>query len=139
MYAAKPLEVFRHVEGEDGIVMVAHLPNGAVGLVSYSNGTSTSKPRHWLNVTGSIGQLSFIRNGNEVPVETSQVRRTVRVPEARRGVCGMVKEFRDSIMEGREPTMSGQEGLKDLAIVLAAYRSAEHGQEVSLTPSELGG
>ena len=44
------------------------------------------------------------------------------------------KEFRDSIFEDREPVMSGEEGLKAPAIVLAAYESAAQGRQVSLTP-----
>ncbi len=45
----------------------------------------------------------------------------------------MVREFRDSIIEDREPVMNGQEGLRDLAIVLAAYDSAERGTGVSIS------
>ncbi len=45
----------------------------------------------------------------------------------------MVKEFRDAIAENRQPEMSGPEGLKDLAVVLAAYRSAREGRETTVT------
>ncbi len=44
----------------------------------------------------------------------------------------MVREFRQAIVDDRDPAMSGEEGLRDLEIVLAAYRSAEQG--VSVTP-----
>jgi predicted dehydrogenase len=42
-------------------------------------------------------------------------------------------EFRSSILEDREPAMSGQQGVNDLAVVLAAYRSIQEGREVALT------
>ena len=45
----------------------------------------------------------------------------------------MLKEFRDSIVEDRQPEMSGEEGLKDLIVVLGAYRSADEKREVELT------
>jgi predicted dehydrogenase len=44
----------------------------------------------------------------------------------------MLREFRDAIADGREPTMSGSEGLRDLAVVLAAYESARTGETVAV-------
>jgi predicted dehydrogenase len=45
-----------------------------------------------------------------------------------------MQEFHSSISEDRVPRMSGEEGLKALAIVLAAYKSAEEGGEARLNP-----
>ena len=42
----------------------------------------------------------------------------------------MVEEFHSSITENRKPKLSGEEALKALAIVLAAYQSADEGGEV---------
>ena len=42
-------------------------------------------------------------------------------------------EFRDSILEDREPAMSADEGIADLEIVLAAYRSVETRAPVALS------
>ena len=44
----------------------------------------------------------------------------------------MVREFRDCIVENRELIMSGPEALNDLAVVLAAYQSAEHRMPVDV-------
>jgi len=44
----------------------------------------------------------------------------------------MVLEFRRSILEASEPTMTGEEGLNDLALVLKAYESAQTGLPVEL-------
>ena len=133
VYAAMPPKVFRDADGEDGIVLIAHLPGGGVGLINYSRATASSKESQWVNVTGTEGFLSFTPYGREMFIDTHDVRRTIRLPEARRGVRPMLREFRDSIVENREPLMSGKEGLQDLAVVLGAYESAKQGREVSLT------
>ena len=132
VYAARPPQVFRDLEGEDGLVMTARLPGGAVGLINFSVATAVDGQRRWVNVTGTKGQLSFDVEGREVTVETASSRRTVEVAEARRGVPQMVEEFRASVLADREPVMSGEEGVKDLAIVLGAYESVQHGGEVAL-------
>ena len=119
-------------EGEDGIITTACLPKGVTGLVHYFGGTPVSEPFDWVKVTGSTGVLSFHPNASEMTLETREDKRTISVEPARRGVRGMVREFRDSIVAEREPIMSGREALNDLAVVLAAYRSAQLGTVVNL-------
>ncbi len=133
VYAAMPPQVFRNADGEDGMVLIAQLPGGGVGLINFSRATASSKESQWINVTGTEGFLSFTPYGREMFIDTHDVRRTIRLPEARRGVRPMLREFRDSITENRESLMSGTEGLQDLAVVLGAYESAKQGREVSLT------
>ena len=120
-------------EGEDGIVMVMQLPNDVTGMVHYSGGTSVAEPSDEVRVTGTVGVISFEPNGSELTLESRDRKSTVQVEPARDGVRRMVREFRDCIVEDREPLMSGTEALKDLAVVLAAYESAERG--VPVTPS----
>jgi len=49
----------------------------------------------------------------------------------------MVREFSRSIREGREPSMTGAEAIKDLNMVRKAYESMELRTPVSLdTPEE---
>lgn len=133
VYAAVPPRVLEGGEGEDGMVVTAHLPGGAVGLINYSAATPISGRRHRTHLTGSRGQLSFEPFGSEVSLSTRHGERTIRLLESGRGVRGMVREFRSCIREGREPAMSGEDGLRDLAVVLAAYRSAEEGAEVAVS------
>ena len=44
----------------------------------------------------------------------------------------MVDEFAACIRENRPPLISGEDGVKALEVVLAAYRSAETGKPVAL-------
>ena len=48
------------------------------------------------------------------------------------GDLGLIRDFVDMIATGREPSISGYDGLKALEVALAAYRSAELGEPVSL-------
>ena len=109
-------------EGEDGVLITARLPNGVTDLVHYSGGTSVSEPFDWVRVTGTRGVISFAPDDREMTLETRDGQRTLRVEPARRGVRGMVREFRDCIAEDREPIMSGAEATNDVAVALAAYR-----------------
>lgn len=141
VYAARPPKVFHQMEGEDGLVVTAHLTDGAVGLITILRTTSVEGGEWYsVKITGTKGQLSFVPHGNEVIVDTpagaeqATVRHTVRLSEQESAVRAMVKEFRASILKDREPLMSGEEGLRDLMVVLGAYRSAEQGTAISLGP-----
>lgn len=132
VYSTAPHQMFGHAEVEDRLVMVCHLPNGCLGLINHSIGTPVTKYGYWVNVTGTEGQLRFDPHGSEMTLDTLDSQHTERLPEVRSSIQIMLQEFRDSIIEDREPKMSGREGLKDLAVVLAAYESAKRREEVSL-------
>ena len=57
---------------------------------------------------------------------------TIDLADYGNGLVPMVREFRQSILDGREPAMTGRDGLFDLSLVLAAYESMEKGLPVSL-------
>ena len=136
VYASKLPQVQQEIEGEDGIVVVASLPGGGSGLINYSDGTPMHRPGYrQISVTGTKGCMTFDLFSEEILLESPEASRTVRVPVARNGSRPMVSEFLSSILEDREPSMTGEEGLEDLRVVLAAYSSAEEGRAVSLAPS----
>ena len=131
IYAVKPPGVFRGGE-EDGLVLTAHLPGGAVGLINFSYATPSSRPRQGVTVTGTQGELSFAPHGTAITMDTLEHRRTESLPEGQKGLPRMMREFKDSVDRDREPSMSGLEGLKDLMVVLGAYESVNEGREVCL-------
>lgn len=47
----------------------------------------------------------------------------------------MTQDFIDAVAEGRQPPVSGEDGLAAVAMVEAGYRSQEQGQSVELTPA----
>ena len=142
VYAAAPTKVHRRSEGEDGLVLLANLPNDAVAVFNFSRATSRNDERNYVGITGTKGYIEFAPYGREITFENTLVKRTVRLPEAHRGAREMVREFRECIQQDRPPFMTGEEAIKDLAVVLAAYRSAAERRHVPLSeivPSPLMG
>lgn len=130
VYALNPPQLFSDSEGEDAMVVIAKLPGEIPVIISFSRSTPIREKPPFIQLTGSKGKISFVANSTELSIETPQVRRTVRVPEPRRGVRQMVSQFKKVIHEDEEPIMSGHEAIRDLVIVLAAYDSARTGQVV---------
>jgi predicted dehydrogenase len=58
--------------------------------------------------------------------------RTLRYENDLDGLVPMMREFRDSIAERREPLTSGAAGLDDLSVVLKAYESMSRGASLSM-------
>ena len=123
LYAASPPRVLGK-EGEDGISIVAHLPGGAVATIAFSNGTQRSNERLEIVVAGTKETLAFHPFGDEIERQSLDGARV----EAAGGLSGssaMLMEFRRSILDDREPAMPAVDGIADLKVVLAAYRSVE--------------
>ncbi|MCY4580215.1 MAG: Gfo/Idh/MocA family oxidoreductase [Chloroflexi bacterium] len=137
VYAAAPTKVHRQSEGEDGLVLLANLPNDAVAVFNFSRATSRNEDCNLVGITGTKGYIEFQPYGREITFENTLVKRNVRLPEAHRGAREMVREFRDSIQQQRPPLMTGDEAIKDLAVVLAAYRSAAESRHVPLSEFNL--
>jgi predicted dehydrogenase len=48
------------------------------------------------------------------------------------GSEALIEDFIEAITVGRQPAVSGVEGLEDLRVVLAAYQAAETGTPIAL-------
>ena len=126
-------KVITDLEGEDGIMVMAKLPNDVTGLIHYSGGTPVNNPYNWVQITGTTGTLGFDPHGDEITLYTPTSKAKIQVGPDKRGLRGMVKEFQNCIIDDREPIMPGPEALKDLAVVLAAYQSAQQGTPVPVS------
>ena len=132
VYASILPKKLRDVEGEDGIVVTARLKSGGTGLISHAWGYSGGSPHWWVAASGTGGRIQFQPNRSNMYLGTDGGRRRYSFPKDRSGIGNMVREFRDSIMEDRPPLMSGEEGLRDLKVVLRVYESAARGVPVAV-------
>ena len=130
--ATRLLHAQPDMEGEDGLAMTARLSGGGMAFINYSWAATRRIPRASVSLSGSRGKITFSPGGTSLTLETTTNIQRWRFPEDRLGICAMVKEFHDSILEGRPPTMLADEGLYDLQLVLAAYQSADTGQPVRI-------
>ncbi len=131
VYAAELPKAMSGQQGEDGIAIVLRWPAGAVGFVNHSWTAGAPRlPTVW--VSGSRGNVSFEVGSGELLLERGERSEVFRFPPDHRGIPAMVREFVASVREKREAETSGLEGLRDLALVLAAYQSARSGSVVRL-------
>ncbi len=131
VFAIAPPQLDRDIEGEDSMVMMLGFPGGAVGLIHYSSVQPTTTIRQQVSVTCASGEIKFDIYGSELRLSTAEGEVAEQVAGGRhQALRPMLREFRASIVEDREPAMSGPEAIRDLAVVLAAYESASSGDEV---------
>ena len=130
LYALAPShKTISGLEGEDSMVVTAAFQDSLTGFLRYTCGASLSSKRD-VRVTGTKGRLRYTVFGGEVAVETGEGARVYPVESEISGIKRMVRDFIGAIDEGREPIMSGQEALNDLAVVLASYESVRTGAPV---------
>jgi len=139
VYASKPIRVLPEIEEEDSLVLMTRLPGGAIGTVIFSSATPVSEWRRRMHVTGTTGEIRFDQMNSEIHVAAGETSRVESVPAARQAYRSMFMEFKDSVAEDREPLMSGQEAINDLAVVLAAYESADTGMQVPVHMPPIAG
>ncbi len=131
VYAAAPPRTLGK-EGEDGMALVAHLSGGAVGIMNFSNGTRRSRTLAEVSIAGTEATLTFEPYGDAIERETLDGRHLMPA-HGPWGSSTMLMEFRSSILEDREPLMTADEAINDLAVVLAAYESVETAGPVTLS------
>ena len=119
-------------EAEDGLVVTTQAASGTVGIINHTWSIGKPTERPWVTVTGTLANLSFEMGRQWLKIDRGDSQETLEFDPDHRGIMAMVLEFRRSIMEESEPSMTGEEGLKDLALVLKAYESAQSGLPLAL-------
>jgi predicted dehydrogenase len=123
VFALAPPKTIAVMEGEDAIGVLAELAGGAVGVLVNSLGTPGVPRVQWSMACGS-GGACFAENRGRLVVLRGNGRTRVRVfLRDHRGHEAMLWEFLRAITTGAPPEMNGLEGRRDLAVVLAVYRS----------------
>ena len=130
-------------EVENGVVIMTKTADGVVGVITHAWTAAKSPGPPWISVSGLRGRLYFETGAFRLASAAGQEQltltwddgreqRTVALDPDHYGLVPMVREFRSSILEGREPLTSGEEGIQALSVVLKAYESMERGVSVEL-------
>jgi predicted dehydrogenase len=132
VYAREVLPGQPGLEAEDGVIVITRDANGVVGLINHSWSVVPPQPHSWVSISGTEASLYFEPGRPWLRITEADSETTIDLADYGNGLVPMVREFRQSILDGREPAMTGRDGLFDLSLVLAAYESMEKGLPVSL-------
>lgn len=131
VFALSPPQTVR-LSGEDAIDLLAELPDGVVGFLANSLGARGISRFQWSTVTGTDGTCFADNRGRWVltrGVARTRLRLFVRDT---RGHEAMLRAFDEAIATGKTPESDGASGRRDLALVLAAYRSVAERRPVDV-------
>ena len=117
---------------EDTTHVLLHFRNGCIG--TFFGGHCSALPRIGGKIHCTKGTIDFARregltyklfDGNEVGISAEDI-------EAEPATRREMREFTESVIEGKRPTIPGEEGRKVIEIIAAAYLSAKEGRQVDL-------
>ena len=133
VYAHIGTAIYEGLALDDIGVMTVEFDNGVVGALSAGWANPDGYPT-WLDVRFEIltTKAAFLIDSPYHDYWCYDSARAERQYWWRRDVDGLVDEFARAILEGREPTITGEDARAALAIALAAYESAQTGRVVSL-------
>ena len=132
VYAQRVLPGQSGLEAEDGVVVMTLNDDGVIGLINHSWSVAPSIHHSWVSISGTTGSLYFELGQPWLKILDGNSETVLDLENDTRGLVPMVREFRQSIVEAREPAMTGRQGVADLALVLKAYESIELGLPVRL-------
>jgi predicted dehydrogenase len=131
LFALRPPQTL-DMAGEDSVDLLAELDGGAVGVLANSLAARGVPRFQWSSVTGTAGTC-FVENRGRLVVVRGEAGLRLRVFRRDvRGHTAMLKAFDLAMTRGRADEMDGQAGRRDLAVVLAAYRSIAERRPVEL-------
>jgi len=130
VYALRPRQSIAAMEGEDAVVLLASLRGGAVGMLAHSLAAPRYPRLQWATLIGTQGTCFVDNRGRWVALRGSEGARLWLFPRDTRGYVAMLRTFLEAVVAGHAPAMDGVEGRRDLAVVLAAYRSLAEGRPV---------
>ncbi|MCD6405740.1 MAG: Gfo/Idh/MocA family oxidoreductase [Planctomycetes bacterium] len=134
-----------NVEVEDYIVTIMRFGNGAIGAARAATIVEGKAPPEALEgdrIIGLGGQIFIAPEAVHVffsrPYEDYKPGRwhKIRAERTWAGVDSLVTGFSKAVLAGKTPPITGLDGKKALEVCVAAYRSGETGQVVSLPLAE---
>lgn len=132
----------RRMEGEDTAVAVGELPEGALLVITATTSVSPGQPRR-LAFHGERGTIVLEETrvvqwdveGAPRPSTAPQEARSAAQSPTALGVeehAAQYRDFVESVVHYRPPAVTGEDGRRSLALVLAIYESSRSGQPVVL-------
>ena len=131
VFALRPRQTLGDMAGEDAVDLLAECDGGVVGLLANSLGAPGRSRFQWSSVTGTRATCFVDNRGRWALVRGTEGFRLRLFRRDTRGHETMLRVFDDAMTSGRVSEMDGAEGRRDLAVVLAAYRSIAEGRPVS--------
>jgi predicted dehydrogenase len=142
LFRAEPLEVFAMTTGrkggaEESACAMLRFPGERLATFAVSFGADkTSEYR----IAGTLGSLRAdpayeLASGLKVTITREGKSKTLSYRK-RDQFAPELAHFSDCVIKGRDPEPSGEEGLADVRIVRALYKSAQSGRPVSLARRE---
>lgn len=124
-------------EVDDNATCVLRMKSGAIGTLvaswTYYKGEDNSTVLWCENGVMKIGTdpedqvIVELRNGNVEKYKVGAI-----ATNENQTTSGVIDAFVDSIISGQPPVISGEEGLKSLKVILAAFESQETGKIVNI-------
>jgi predicted dehydrogenase len=131
VFALSPPRTVR-LGAEDAIDLLAELPGGVVGFLANSLGARGLPRFQWSTVTGTDGTCFADNRGRWVLVRGARGTRLRLFARDTRGHAAMLRAFDEAVRTGTAPESDGASGRRDLAVVLAAYRSVAERRPVEV-------
>lgn len=131
LFALRPPQTLE-MAGEDAVDLLAELDDGVVGVLANSLAARGVPRFQWSSVSGTAGTC-FVDNRGRLVVLRGEAGLRVRVfRRDLRGHVAMLRAFERAMTTGHAEEMDGAAGRRDLAVVLAAYRSIAERRPVDL-------
>jgi glucose-fructose oxidoreductase len=141
LFRAEPVEVFAATSGRKGgaeetASAILRFPGGRLATFCVSFGAHKTSEYRIVGTRGSIraDPAYELAAGLKLHMTTAEGKKTLAYRKRDQFAPELI-HFSDCILGGREPEPSGAEGLADVRVVRALYRSAETGRPVSLARS----
>ena len=116
---------------EDSSVIIMRFAMGAQAVANFNQNVRTSTDE--FAIYGTEGRIvaTPLDSGNILLHQTSGIKK-YNLPPMKITHLGLVKDFVESIVDGRKPISSGEDGMKASLVMDAAYKSSELKQVVCL-------
>ncbi|MCD6505876.1 Gfo/Idh/MocA family oxidoreductase [Candidatus Poribacteria bacterium] len=131
VYALKPPQTVKEMEGEDGALVLMKHRNGVISEVNVTWGTPGAPQGPWFIACGTDGSI-YEQNGLWIEKMGGE-KSLIPTDPPDRAMFLEIEHFVRCVKEGREPIVTGEVGREDLALVIAAYKSMETGKPVEVS------